>query len=150
MQDSSVYQAIGGREGCRNLSELFYARVERDPVLLPLFPAASFRCAIEALASFLAQFLGGPCEYANNRWSLSLREAHLRFKIGAKERTAWLKNMGLALDDAQTAEPARSMLLQFFEQESAHLVNHPKARPSLATACLCTARSSALQTKRSR
>src|ERR1035438_348670 len=100
MHGSTLYQSVGGMEGCRKLSEAFYARVEQDPVLRPLFPAASFRCAIEALTLFVAQFLGGPCEYANNRWSLSLREAHLRFKIGVKERAAWLKQMRRVLDDA--------------------------------------------------
>ncbi len=129
MQDSGLYGSVGGKEGCRELSELFYARVARDPVLRPLFPAASFRCAIEALATFLAQFLGGPCEYADNRWSLSLREAHQRFKIGQKERAAWLKNMRRALKDAGIEETAREALLQFFEQESAHMVNLPAACP---------------------
>src|ERR1022692_1883736 len=112
MHGSTLYQSVGGMEGCHKLSEAFYTRVEQDPVLLPLFPAASFRCAIEALALFLAQFLGGPCEYADNRWSLSLREAYLRFKIGRKERTAWLKQMRRVLDDSPIEEPVRGALFQ--------------------------------------
>ena len=41
-----------------------------DPVPRPLYPL-TLKCPIEALALFLAQFPGGPCEYSQQRWSLS-------------------------------------------------------------------------------
>ena len=88
MDGFNLYQAIGGAVTCRNLSAAFYARVGRDPVLRPLFPGKTHKCAIEAFSAFLAQFLGGPPEDAQRRWWLSLRESHLRFKIGQKERDA--------------------------------------------------------------
>lgn len=119
------YQAVGGMEGCRKLSEVFYGYVAQDPVLRPIFKGG-FHCAIEALALYLAQFLGGPCEYAQRRWWLSLREAHLRFKIGEKERRAWLKNMRRALGDVKIESSAATLLMEFFEQSSAGLVNQPK------------------------
>jgi hemoglobin len=123
MQPPNLYQAIGGTLTCRRLSSAFYARVERDPLLRPLFPGTTMTCAIEALAAFLVQFLGGPAEDTQRRWWLSLHESHLRFTIGRKERTAWMKHMTRALDDVPIAEPARSALLGFFEQSSAYLVN---------------------------
>lgn len=118
------YQAIGGMEMCRKLSEVFYGHVAQDPILRPIF-RGSFHCAIPAFALYLAQFLGGPCEYSQGRWWLSLREAHLRFKIGEKERKAWLKNMRLALRDVQIEPSAANALYDFFEQSSAGLINHP-------------------------
>jgi truncated hemoglobin YjbI len=121
-----LYQAIGGMDTCRKLSSAFYARVGKDPLLRPLFPS-SFHCAIPGFALFLAQFLGGPCQYSELRWWLSLRDAHLRFKIGTRERNAWLKLMGKALDDAQIAEPERGALRGFFEASSAYLINQPPA-----------------------
>ena len=78
-----LFQELGGLDGCRRLSNAFYARVAKDPVLRPIFPGG-FHCAIPAFASFLAQFLGGPCEYTPQRWWLSLYESHLRFRIGLK------------------------------------------------------------------
>ena len=84
MDTSSLYQAFGGAVICRQLSEAFYARAGDDPVLRPFFPGKTHRCAIEAFAAFLAQFLGGPPEDAQFRWFLSLRESHARFKIGAQ------------------------------------------------------------------
>jgi hemoglobin len=122
-QDSDLFQAIGGTLTCRKLSSAFYARVDRDPVLRPLFPGKTLTCAIEELAAFLIQFLGGPAEDTQRRWWLSLHESHLRFKIGPQERTAWINNMTKALDDVPIAEPVRSALLDFFERSSAYVVN---------------------------
>jgi truncated hemoglobin YjbI len=126
---SNLYQAIGGTVACRKLSAAFYARVKRDPLLRPLFPGKTLTCAIEAFAAFLVQFLGGPSEDAHRRWWLSLRESHLRFKIGQKERDAWMSNMVKALDDVQIEEPLRSVLRDFFERSSAYAVNSGQAPP---------------------
>ena len=131
MPSSTLYRTIGGRAVCRQLSAAFYARVERDPLLRPLFPGTTLKCAIEEFAAFLAQFLGGPAEDAQRRWWLSLRESHLRFRIGRKERNAWMNLMAQALDDVPIEEPARSALRGFFERASAYLVNHGPA-PSFA------------------
>ena len=118
-----LYQAAGGRDVCRQLSEAFYARVKRDAVLRPLFPGKSMRCAVEAFTAFLAQFLGGPAEDAEKRWYLSLRESHLRFSIGQRERQAWMSNMVEALEDVPIDEPVRFALRDLFERSSAYLVN---------------------------
>jgi len=124
--DSTLYQSFGGMDACRRLSETFYGRAQRDPVLRPLFP--SLHCAVESFTVYLAQLLGGPSDYSKRRWSLSLREAHLRFKIGPKERAAWLKNMRSALDQMETPERLRDALQGFFERSSAGLVNRGEAQ----------------------
>lgn len=116
-------------DGCRKLSEVFYGFVAKDPVLRPIF-RGSFHCAIPSLALYLAQLLGGPCEYSAQRWWLSLREAHLRFRIGEKERKAWLKHMRRALREIEIDPAAASALYEFFEETSVGMVNHPKVRTS--------------------
>jgi hemoglobin len=126
---TDLYRAIGGTSGCRKLSAAFYARVDRDPVLRPLFPGKTLKCAIEEFAAFLVQFLGGPGEDAQRRWWVSLRDSHLRFSIGGEQRNAWMSLMAKALDDAQIGEPARSALLGFFELASAHVVNRGPTPP---------------------
>ena len=122
-----LYRAVGGRDGCLQLSETFYSRVKRDSVLRPLFPGKSLRCAIHAFAAFLGQFLGGPAEDAQERWFLSLRESHLRFKIGPRERRAWMSNMAAALEDVPLDEPVRRALRDLFERSSVYLVNSGEA-----------------------
>lgn len=123
MDAVDLYQAVGGSVGCYRLSEAFYARVKLDSVLRPLFPGKSMRCAIEAFAAFLSQFLGGPAENAEQRWWLSLRESHARFKIGLPQRQAWMSNMVNALDDVPIEEHVRDALRALFERASAYIVN---------------------------
>lgn len=130
-QSRTLYDLIGGSDACRTLATAFYARVYRDPVLRSLFSSTS-NCPIKSLSAFFIQFLGGPCAYTQRRWSLSLREAHHRFRIGQRERDAWLQNMIAALDDVQVEEPARSALQAFFGESSTYFINHPEA-PSCAT-----------------
>ncbi len=127
MASVDLYRAVGGQGVCRQLSEAFYARVGRDSVLRPLFPGKSMRCAVEAFTAFLAQFLGGPAADAQERWWLSLRESHLRFKIGPRERKAWMRNMVEALEDVPLDEPVRLALRDLFEQSSAYIVNTGQA-----------------------
>jgi truncated hemoglobin YjbI len=120
----NVYRAIGGAAGCHALATAFYAHVEREPILRPLFPS-TFTCAIEAFSAFLVQFLGGEADATQRRWWLSLRESHNRFPIGERERNAWLRAMTATLDDASLIADAgvRRELLEFFHRSSAHLVN---------------------------
>ena len=127
-----LYQSVGGIEGCRKLSNAFYTRVVRDPVLKPLFP--SIHCAVEALATYLAQFLGGPCLYSQRRWHLSLFESHVRFRIGPKERHAWLRNMQAAMIEVALPEGARSALTELFEQAATYLTEGDASPVQGATA----------------
>ena len=123
-QAQNIYRAIGGAAGCRALATAFYAHVEQDPVLRPLFPS-TFRCAIEEFSAFLVQFLGGEAEDTQRRWWLSLRASHNRFSIGKRERDAWLGAMAATLDDESLIADVgvRRELLAFFQHSSAHVVN---------------------------
>ena len=122
-------EAIGGEAGCRRLSAEFYARVGKDPVLRPLFPGKSLRCAIEEFGAFLIQFLGGDEEQTQHRWWLSLRESHARFRIGPAERAAWLKHMKETLDASPIDQVTREALLQFFSHSSGYIVEKETAGP---------------------
>lgn len=122
-------QALGGEAGCKRLSAEFYARVGKDSVLRPLFPCRSLRCATEEFAAFLIQLLGGDEDQAESRWWLSLRESHARFRIGAAERSAWLKHMQATLDAAPMDEDTRKALRQFFFRSSAYVIGKEAAGP---------------------
>jgi hemoglobin len=127
-ESPTVLQAIGGEAGCRRLSANFYARVRKDPVLRPLFPGKTLKCAIEEFAAFLIQFLGGDEEQTQRRWWLSLRDSHARHHIGPAERAAWLKHMSAELDASPLDEGTRSALKQFFTHSSAY-ITHQEAPP---------------------
>jgi hemoglobin len=124
---ATLLEALGGETGCKRLSVEFYARVGKDPILRPLFPGKSLRCAIEEFSAFLVQFLGGDEEQTLKRWRLSLSESHARFRIGPIERSAWLKHMGATLDAAPLDSGSRTALLQFFLHSSAYVIGKEAA-----------------------
>ncbi len=121
---ANIYHSLGGARGCHALATAFYARVEHDPILRPLFPS-TFTCAIEEFSAFLVQFLGGDADATQRRWWLSLRESHSRFPIGERERNAWLRAMTATLNDnSLIPDPrVRADLLAFFTHSSAYVVN---------------------------
>jgi truncated hemoglobin YjbI len=121
-----LYDALGGIDGCRKLSAAFYGRVARDPILIPVF-GSSFHCAVEALATYLTQFLEGPCVYSPQRWYLSLREAHRQFKFGQPERDAWMRNMQATLAQVEIGASERSALMEFFAKAATFLTNGERA-----------------------
>lgn len=124
---TGLLAALGGEAGCKRLSAEFYARVGKDPVLRPLFPGKSLRCATEEFAAFLIQFLGGDEEQTQYRWWLSLRESHARFQIGSAERSAWLKHMRATLEAAPLDEGVRNALRDFFLHTSAYVIGKEAA-----------------------
>jgi truncated hemoglobin YjbI len=119
---ADLFLLLGGTEGCGELATLFYAEVERDPILRPLF-GRKFNEPIRKLSAYLSQLAGGPPEHSRLRWYLSLREAHRRFAIGPAERDAWLAAMARTLDEAGIQEPARGALRAYFERSAPTLVN---------------------------
>ena len=126
---AGILDALGGEAGCKRLSREFYARVAKEPVLRPLFPGKSLRCATEELAAFLVQFLGGDEDQTQYRWWLSLRESHARFRIDLAQRRAWLKHMGTTLDATPLDKDTRTALRQFFLHSSAYVVGDEVAEP---------------------
>jgi truncated hemoglobin YjbI len=134
-ESAKLYGANGGAAGCHALATAFYARVEQDPILRPMFPS-TFTCAIEEFSAFLVQFLGGEADATQRRWWLSLRESHHRFPIGQRERKAWLRAMTATLrDESVIADAAvRKELLDFFRHSSGYVVNTgrmPERSPAL-------------------
>src|SRR6185295_14193763 len=124
-----ILDALGGEAGCKNLSTAFYARVGKDPMLRPLFPGKTLKCAIEEFGAFLIQFLGGDEEQTQRRWWLSLRESHARFRISPEDRRAWLKHMQAALESAPLEQSTRDALIQFFEHSSAYVTGKESPGP---------------------
>jgi len=125
----TLLDGLGGEAGCRRLSAEFYRRVGKDPVLRPLFPGKSLRCATQEFAAFLIQFLGGDEAQTQHRWWLSLRESHARFRISGEQRSAWLKNMDDAIAFSAIDEETRTALRNFFLQSSAYLTGNPSTQP---------------------
>ena len=118
----TLYEQVGGDPTFRRLVDAFYARVERDPLLRPIFPE-DLEPGKENQFLFLTQYWGGPPRYDALRGHPRLRMRHAPFKIGQAERDAWLGNMLAAIDEVGIPEPARAALREYFETGSTFMIN---------------------------
>jgi hemoglobin len=118
----TVFEVVGGQPFFDALVERFYARVEIDPTLRPLYPA-DLGPGMRALALFLGQYWGGPPDYSAEKGHPRLRMRHAPFVIGEPERDAWLSAMLAALDEADAPETARQMMREYFETASTAMRN---------------------------
>src|SRR6476646_11187956 len=84
--EASLYERIGG-EKIKRLVAAFYARVDSDPVIRPLY-GKTLTCAIHALTDFMTTWLGGPPVYDFR--GTRLRRRHMPFRLDARAHDAWL------------------------------------------------------------
>jgi hemoglobin len=127
---TTLYDEVGGEPTFRRLVDLFYAEVETDPVLLPLYieedlgPGGAAR---DRLSMFLMQYWGGPTTYSDTRGHPRLRMRHAGWRIGSRERDAWLSHMLSALAQLEISEDARAQLADYLLGAAHSLVNAPDA-----------------------
>jgi len=133
---STLFFRVGGMPFFERLVDAFYAGVETDEVLLPLYPEQpDLTGARHRLTLFLAQYWGGPTTYMDERGHPKLRLRHMPFHVGPLERDRWLVHMAAAVestcadlsgdradDDVDGAEVA-AMLMAYFVPSAEHLRN---------------------------
>ncbi len=121
----SVYDMIGSEEPFRELVNAFYDKVEKDPVLRPMFPD-NLEEGKHWQFLFLLQFFGGPNRYMQERGHPRLRMRHFPFAIDKQARDHWLDHMLSSIDDVKIDEPARTIMRDYFIKSSTFLINqHP-------------------------
>jgi hemoglobin len=120
--EMTVYDFVGGEPTFRRLVDEFYARVEADEVLRPLFPA-DLEPGKHWQFLFLSQFFGGPQTYAAERGHPRLRMRHNPFPIDGAMREHWLRHMLDAIDTVGIQEPARATMREYFVRASEHMIN---------------------------
>jgi hemoglobin len=118
----NVFEQAGGEPVFRALVDAFYAKVEADPLLRPMFPD-DLTPGKQYQLLFLMQYFGGPETYSAVRGHPRLRMRHMPFPIDENAQRAWLKHMLAAIDDVGIAEPSRSIMRTYFERGSAFMIN---------------------------
>lgn len=120
---ASLFDQVGGRPYFDALAADFYARVESDPIVRPLYPD-DLTESIENTAGFLAQFWGGgTVQYSDQRGHPRLRARHMPFEIGRAERDAWLGHMLAAVEASNAPEEAKARQAEYFEMAATHMIN---------------------------
>ena len=117
-----IYEVVGGDETFQRLVDTFYARIEADPLLRPMFPA-DLEPGKHWQFLFLTQFFGGPTRYVEARGHARLRMRHFPFSIDRAAREAWFGHMLAAIDEVGITEPARSIMRDYFDKASEHMIN---------------------------
>lgn len=108
------FERIGGQATVDRIIDNFYDRMETLPeaaIIRRLHPQdlASTRAILK---KYLAQWLGGPPAYSEERGHPRLRARHLPFRIGDAERDAWMFCMRGAMDEVVADREAREWILQ--------------------------------------
>lgn len=115
-EPDSFYEAVGGMPFFTDLVDAFYDRVERDPLLLALYPEPDdLGPARERLRLFLVQYWGGPTTYSDTRGHPRLRMRHAGFVIDELARDRWLHAMRGAMDQLNPPTPYANALMDYFD-----------------------------------
>jgi truncated hemoglobin YjbI len=115
----SLFERIGA-EKVERLVAAFYARVDKDPVIRPLY-GKTFACAMRGLTEFMISWLGGPPTY--DVPLARLRRRHAAFAIDTRARDAWLTNMKAAVQEVGIPAAEARLLLAHLEFGAEALVN---------------------------
>ena len=119
----SFYEAVGGEPTFLALVDRFYAGVAEDPLLRPMYPEEDLTGAKHRLATFLAQYWGGPKTYGAERGHPRLRIRHGIFPVSPAARDAWLGHMRDAVDSLELAPLHRETLWDYLDRAAHSLVN---------------------------
>jgi hemoglobin len=106
------FQQIGGQPAVDRIIDRFYDRMDTLPearVIRVLHPE-DLGATREVLKRYLAEWLGGPRAYSEERGHPRLRARHLPFSIGNEERDAWMLCMRGALEEVVTDVSIREWL----------------------------------------
>jgi hemoglobin len=121
-QPNTLYERVGGDAFFVSLVDHFYAGIEDDPLLRPLYPD-DLGPPRRHLALFLVQYWGGPRTYSEERGHPRLRMRHFPFRIGQAERDAWLGHMRAAVEASPASAADADALMAYFESTATSLIN---------------------------
>ena len=119
---ATLYERVGGDQFFVELVERFYQSVEADLSLRRLYPE-DLEPGKTHLAAFLAQYWGGPLRYSLERGHPRLRQRHMQFPIGQKERDAWVTHMVSALDSMEILVDEATLMEDYFKSTATFMIN---------------------------
>jgi hemoglobin len=124
VNQTTVFEVVGGQPYFDALVDRFYARVEVDADLRPLYPD-DLAPGRRSLALFLGQYWGGPPAYSAEKGHPRLRMRHAPFVIGTRQRNAWVAAMLATVDESDAPEVAKDALREYFEMAATAMINDP-------------------------
>ena len=123
------FEQIGGQPTVDRIIDAFYDGMDTFPearIIRVLHPE-DLGNTRAVLKKFLAEWLGGPRTYSQERGHPRLRARHLPFSIGDEERDAWLLCMRRAMEKEVADPQAREWVLEKLSGVADWMRNRPPA-----------------------
>jgi hemoglobin len=119
--ESTIYDKLGD-DNLQSLVDNFYALVEKDPTISPLFKG-DFETIKQKQFLFLSQFLGGPGRYTAIHGHPKMRMRHLPHQVTNEAKEAWLGCMKKAISTLPIDVDLKDTLYNCFPAVAQHMVN---------------------------
>ena len=112
--DPTPFEQIGGQPVVDRIIDSFYDRMDSLPEarIIRVMHPADLGATRAVLKRYLAEWLGGPQAYSQERGHPRLRARHLPFSIGDAERDAWMSCMRGAVEEVLTDVAVREWILE--------------------------------------
>lgn len=122
------YDLLGGESGVRRLVDRFYDLMDgaREARSVRALHAASLSASREKLFLYLSFWTGGPQTYVEERGHPRLRQRHMPFAIGVRERDEWLWCMDRALAEHPMPDAVRAALTARLHELADFMRNQPE------------------------
>ena len=113
---ATPFDWIGGEPAVHALVERFYDLMDLEPgyAALRATHGSTLADARQKLFWFLCGWLGGPDHYQQRFGHPRLRQRHMPFAIGIKERDQWVACMDQAMAETAVPEDLRARLAESF------------------------------------
>lgn len=122
VDQSSMFELLGGDAVLEPLLDAFYARVYAHELLAPLFDSPMEEVKRKQ-RMFLTQFLGGPPLFSMEFGHPMMRARHMKFPITPVHAEAWLGCMREAMDAIGLEGQLREYFYDRLQQTAYHMVN---------------------------
>ena len=110
------FERLGGEPQVHALVDRFYDLMELEPAYTELraVHGSTLDDARQKLFWFLCGWLGGPDHYQQRFGHPRLRQRHMPFAIGIKERNQWVACMDQAMGECAVPHDLRTRLAESF------------------------------------
>jgi hemoglobin len=122
LQPHEVFDRVGGLPAFERLVASFYARVEQDELLRPMYPD-DLEPGKRHLTLFLAQYWGGGNLYGDERGHPRLRMRHAPFPITPEAALHWAEHMAGAIGEQDFPPEVDALLLGYVGRATPTLIN---------------------------
>lgn len=122
------FDILGGDAGIRLLVDRFYDLMDGalEAAHVRALHAVSLKQSREKLYLYLMGWTGGPPVYVEQYGHPRLRQRHMPFVIGVRERDEWLWCMERSLAQHEMPEATRAFLWQRLRELADHMRNQPE------------------------